>query len=157
MWNGGKIWYHCLDNENGIRSWDIIVMLLYEVFDMKWLWGKAFSQARDIDSGIFEDKNPDIQKNGISQGKGKRQDIRHTTGLQISSCIIAVFMAKKNGRYIVRHAAVYSARRWPSSFSFPPIPPPRRSNGVVVWIIFEDSVTHNRILIYKSVAGIVVR
>ena len=35
MRNGGKTWYHCLDNENGIQSWAIVVILLYEVFEIK--------------------------------------------------------------------------------------------------------------------------
>ena len=35
MRNGEKTWYHCLDNENGIESWAIFIVLLYEVFDVK--------------------------------------------------------------------------------------------------------------------------
>ena len=66
MRNGGETWYHCLDNENGIQSWAIVVVLLYEVFGIKSLWGKAFSQAIELDGGIFEDNNPDKQKHKVS-------------------------------------------------------------------------------------------
>ena len=86
MRNGGETWYHCLDNENGIRSWAIVIMLLYAVFDIKLLSGEAFSQSSKLDGRIFEDKNPDIQNHGVSQGKGKLQDVRRPPGLQISSC-----------------------------------------------------------------------
>ena len=72
--------------KNGIRSWAIVVMLLYEVFDIKWLWGEAFSQASEIDGGLFEDKNPDIKMHSVSYEKHKRQDVRRTPGLKISSC-----------------------------------------------------------------------
>ena len=86
MRNGGETWYHCLDNENGIRSWAIVVVLLYEVLDIRLIWGKAFSQARELDGGIFKDKNPDIQKKGVSWEKDKRKEDRRTPGLKISSC-----------------------------------------------------------------------
>ena len=66
MRNGGETWYHCLDNENGIQSWAIVVVLLYEVFDTKLLWGGAFRQAIELGGGIFEDKNLNIQKHGVS-------------------------------------------------------------------------------------------
>ena len=55
MRNGGKNCYHFLDTENDIRSWAIVVVLLYEVYDIKWFWGKAFSQATELYGGIFED------------------------------------------------------------------------------------------------------
>ena len=35
MRNGDKIWYHCLDNENGTQSWAVVVMLLNEVSEIK--------------------------------------------------------------------------------------------------------------------------
>ena len=53
MRNGGETWYHYLDNENGIRSWSIVVVLLYEFFDIKLIWGEAFSQASELGGGIF--------------------------------------------------------------------------------------------------------
>ena len=61
MCSGGETWYNCLDNTNGNQSWSIVVMLLFAVFDTKRILGKAFSQARDLDVRIFEDKNLDIQ------------------------------------------------------------------------------------------------
>ena len=64
----------------------MVVVLLYEVFDIKLLWGKAFSQSIKLGGGILEDKNLDIQKHGIFQVKGKGKDIRRPPGLQISSC-----------------------------------------------------------------------
>ena len=66
MRNGGETWYLFLDNENGIRSWDIFAVLLYEIFDTKWFGGEAFSQASELDGKIFEDKNLDIQNHGVS-------------------------------------------------------------------------------------------
>ena len=65
MCYGDETWYQCIDNENGIRSWAIVFVLLYEVFHIRWIWGKDFSQSSKLDSGIFEDKNPDIQKNSV--------------------------------------------------------------------------------------------
>ena len=56
MRNGGKNCYHFLDTENDIRSWAIVVVLLYEVYDIKRLWGKTFSQATDLAGGISEEK-----------------------------------------------------------------------------------------------------
>ena len=66
MQNGGKTWYHFLDNENCIQSGAIFVVLLHEVFDIKWIWGEDFHKDSEIDGGIFEDKNPDVQKHDIS-------------------------------------------------------------------------------------------
>ena len=45
-------------------------MLLYEVFDIKWLWGDTFKKSRELDGGIFEDKNLDI-KNRRERTSGK--------------------------------------------------------------------------------------
>ena len=41
-------------------------MLSYGVFDINLLWEEAFSQVSELGGGIFEDKNPNMQKHGVS-------------------------------------------------------------------------------------------